>query len=148
VAEALTEKFLTEEEKKQIEALGGWDKLMETLKKRLEEQKKRHEGGNKMDRHRRHLALRRLRLQSRRHPHRPGQEPPRQGGEGLGQARIQEPRRQRRTRHAQHQGRAAPPAQIRARGRARPNSICPARSRRPRNKGYLDIKMRPSATTR
>jgi uncharacterized protein with von Willebrand factor type A (vWA) domain len=44
---ALTEKFLTEEEKKQIEALGGWDKLMETLKERLAEQKSRHEGGNK-----------------------------------------------------------------------------------------------------
>jgi uncharacterized protein with von Willebrand factor type A (vWA) domain len=44
---ALTEKFLTEEEKKQIESLGGWEKLMETLKQRLEEQKKRHEGGNK-----------------------------------------------------------------------------------------------------
>ena len=43
----LTQKFLTEEEKAQIEALGGWDKLMETLKQRLEEQKKRHEGGNK-----------------------------------------------------------------------------------------------------
>ncbi|MES1942771.1 von Willebrand factor A [Salinisphaera sp. PC39] len=38
---------LTEEQKKQIEAMGGWDKLMETLKKRLEEQKERHEGGNK-----------------------------------------------------------------------------------------------------
>src|ERR1700760_2392818 len=45
---ALTEKFLSEEEKKQIEALGGWEKLMETLKQRLEEQKKRHEGGSKM----------------------------------------------------------------------------------------------------
>jgi uncharacterized protein with von Willebrand factor type A (vWA) domain len=45
---ALTEKFLTEEEKTLIESLGGWDQLMETLKKRLEEQKKRHEGGNKM----------------------------------------------------------------------------------------------------
>jgi uncharacterized protein with von Willebrand factor type A (vWA) domain len=44
---ALTEKFLTEEEKAQIEALGGWDKLMETLKQRLEEQKERHEGGNR-----------------------------------------------------------------------------------------------------
>lgn len=43
----LTQKYLTEEEKKQIESLGGWDKLMETLKQRLEEQKKRHEGGNK-----------------------------------------------------------------------------------------------------
>ncbi|MBI1328884.1 MAG: VWA domain-containing protein [Alphaproteobacteria bacterium] len=45
---ALSEKFLTEEEKKEIEALGGWEKLMETLKERLEEQKKRHEGGSKM----------------------------------------------------------------------------------------------------
>ncbi len=45
---ALAEKFLTEEEKKQIEAIGGWEKLIETLKQRLEEQKKRHEGGNKM----------------------------------------------------------------------------------------------------
>ncbi len=45
---ALTEKFLSEEDKKLIESLGGWDRLMETLKQRLEEQKKRHEGGNKM----------------------------------------------------------------------------------------------------
>ena len=43
----VTEKFLTEEERAEIEALGGFEKLMETLKKRLEEQKKRHEGGNK-----------------------------------------------------------------------------------------------------
>jgi uncharacterized protein with von Willebrand factor type A (vWA) domain len=45
--QALTEKFLSDEEKAQIEALGGWDKLMETLKERLEEQKGRHQGGNK-----------------------------------------------------------------------------------------------------
>jgi uncharacterized protein len=38
---------LSDEEKAMIEALGGWDKLMETLKKRLEEQKGRHQGGNK-----------------------------------------------------------------------------------------------------
>ena len=44
---SLTEKFLTEEEKKEIEALGGWEKIMEELKKRLEEQEKRHEGGSK-----------------------------------------------------------------------------------------------------
>src|ERR1700743_2155906 len=43
----LAEKLLTEEEKKQIEALGGWEKIMETLKKRLEEQKERHQGENK-----------------------------------------------------------------------------------------------------
>jgi uncharacterized protein with von Willebrand factor type A (vWA) domain len=41
------EKFLTPEQKAEIEALGGFEKLMETLKKRLEEQKKRHQGGNK-----------------------------------------------------------------------------------------------------
>ena len=39
---------LSDEEKRQIEALGGWDKLMETLRKRLEEQHKRHQGGSKM----------------------------------------------------------------------------------------------------
>ncbi len=43
----VTEKYLTEEEKKEIEALGGWEKLMETLQERLKEQKERHEGGNK-----------------------------------------------------------------------------------------------------
>ncbi|MEM6627248.1 MAG: VWA domain-containing protein [Pseudomonadota bacterium] len=44
----VSEKYLTDEEKEMIESLGGWEKLMETLKERLEEQKKRHEGGNKM----------------------------------------------------------------------------------------------------
>ena len=44
---ALGERFLTEEEKAKIEALGGWDKIMEELKKRLEEQKGRHQGGSK-----------------------------------------------------------------------------------------------------
>ena len=43
----LAERLLSEEEKAQVEALGGWDKLMETLKKRLEEQKGRHQGGSK-----------------------------------------------------------------------------------------------------
>jgi hypothetical protein len=41
------ERNLSDEEKAKIEALGGWDKLIETLKKRLEEQKERHQGGNK-----------------------------------------------------------------------------------------------------
>ncbi len=40
-------KTLTEEEKAKIESLGGLEKLIETFKKRLEEQKERHEGGNK-----------------------------------------------------------------------------------------------------
>jgi uncharacterized protein with von Willebrand factor type A (vWA) domain len=43
----LAERFLTDEEKQQIQAMGGLDKLMETLKKRLEEQKERHQGGSK-----------------------------------------------------------------------------------------------------
>ncbi|WP_425086675.1 vWA domain-containing protein [Stappia sp.] len=43
----LAEKHLTEEEKAQIEALGGFEKLMETLKQRLKEQKDRHQGGSK-----------------------------------------------------------------------------------------------------
>jgi uncharacterized protein len=38
---------LSPEEKAMIESLGGWEKLMETLKKRLEEQKGRHQGGDK-----------------------------------------------------------------------------------------------------
>jgi uncharacterized protein len=45
--EKLSVREFSDEEKAQIEALGGWDKLMETLKKRLEEQKERHQGGNK-----------------------------------------------------------------------------------------------------
>ena len=44
---SVAEKFMSPEEMDQIEALGGWEKLMQTLKERLEEQKKRHEGGNK-----------------------------------------------------------------------------------------------------
>ncbi|MBK1635973.1 vWA domain-containing protein [Rhodovulum adriaticum] len=43
----LTEKHLSEEERAQIDALGGFDKLMEALKERLKEQKERHQGGNK-----------------------------------------------------------------------------------------------------
>ena len=43
----LTERHLTEEEKREIEALGGWEKLMETLRERLDEQKDRHQGGSK-----------------------------------------------------------------------------------------------------
>ena len=40
-------KNLSEEEKAEIESLGGLEKLIEEFKKRLEEQEKRHEGGNK-----------------------------------------------------------------------------------------------------
>ena len=44
---AVAEKFLTHEEMAAIEKLGSWDEIMDTLKQRLEEQKERHEGGNK-----------------------------------------------------------------------------------------------------
>jgi len=45
--EKMAEKHLSEQEKAEIEALGGFDKLMETLKDRLKEQQGRHQGGNK-----------------------------------------------------------------------------------------------------
>ncbi len=44
---AVAEKFLTKEQMEQIESLGDWDEIMETLKKRLEEQNEEHHGGNK-----------------------------------------------------------------------------------------------------
>ncbi len=43
----MAEKFLSEEEKAEIEKLGSFDKLMETLRERLREQEKRHQGGSK-----------------------------------------------------------------------------------------------------
>lgn len=43
----LAERHLTPEEMAAVQALGGFDKLMETLRQRLEDQKGRHQGGNK-----------------------------------------------------------------------------------------------------
>ncbi|HEX7931050.1 MAG TPA: VWA domain-containing protein [Sphingomicrobium sp.] len=43
----IAERYFSAEEMEQIKALGSWDEIMETLKKRLEEQEKRHSGGNK-----------------------------------------------------------------------------------------------------
>ncbi|EEX10514.1 VWA containing CoxE family protein [Ruegeria lacuscaerulensis ITI-1157] len=43
----MAEKHLSDEEKAEIEALGGFDKLMETLRERLKDQQGRHQGGNK-----------------------------------------------------------------------------------------------------
>ena len=43
----LAEKYLTEEERKEIEAIGGLDKLLELLRQRMREQKGRHQGGKK-----------------------------------------------------------------------------------------------------
>lgn len=44
---AVAEKYLSEEEMAKIKSLGDWDEIMDTLKKRLEEQKEEHHGGNK-----------------------------------------------------------------------------------------------------
>ncbi len=41
-----TEKLLSDEERAKIEALGGWEKIIQTLLERLRQQKERHEGGN------------------------------------------------------------------------------------------------------
>jgi uncharacterized protein with von Willebrand factor type A (vWA) domain len=43
----LAEKYLSEEERKEIEAVGGLDKLLELLRQRMREQKGRHQGGKK-----------------------------------------------------------------------------------------------------
>ena len=43
----VAELYLTPEQMAEIKSLGSWDEIMETLKKRLEEQKERHQGGNK-----------------------------------------------------------------------------------------------------
>jgi uncharacterized protein with von Willebrand factor type A (vWA) domain len=43
----VTERLFTEEERRKVEVLGGWDRLLETLRQRLAEQQERHQGGNK-----------------------------------------------------------------------------------------------------
>ena len=43
----MAELTLSEDEMAEIDKLGSWDEIMETLKKRLEEQDERHQGGNK-----------------------------------------------------------------------------------------------------
>jgi uncharacterized protein with von Willebrand factor type A (vWA) domain len=44
---AIAQKYLSPEEMEKIKALGSWEEIMETLKKRLEEQQGRHQGGSK-----------------------------------------------------------------------------------------------------
>ena len=132
----------------QIEKM-GWDELMETLKKRFEEQKERHEGGNKMIGTGGTSPVRRLRLQPAGHPHRPGQGPQQERGQGLGPAPVQGLRRHARARHAQHQDRAAPPAPLRPRrlGRgARPRRHDPRRP--PPTPAGSTSRWCPSGTTR
>jgi uncharacterized protein len=44
---AMNERLLSEEEKRQVAAMGGWDQLLESLRQRLAEQHERHQGGSK-----------------------------------------------------------------------------------------------------
>ena len=44
---AVAERYLSAEEMARVRSLGSWDEIMETLRKRLEEQKERHQGGSK-----------------------------------------------------------------------------------------------------
>jgi uncharacterized protein len=44
---SVAEKYLSQEEMEKIKALGDWEEIMKTLKERLEEQQKRHQGGSK-----------------------------------------------------------------------------------------------------
>lgn len=43
----MAELYLTPEEMEKVQSIGDWNKLMETLQERLNEQKERHQGGNK-----------------------------------------------------------------------------------------------------
>jgi hypothetical protein len=67
--------------------------------------------------------------------------PPRR--QGLGPARVPQPRRPHRARHAQHQARAAPPAPLRARGRADELDLPGTIDATARNAGLLDLQMVP-----
>ena len=138
----------TEEEKAKIEALGGWEKIMEELKKRLEEQKGRHQGGTKWigtggtspfgaDGY--NPAGVRIGQEESRH------------GRAI---KVWDKREYKdldddgRARHPQHQGRAAPPAQIRARGRRPTSSTSTAPSRAPRTRAISTSTCGPSGATR
>ena len=88
-----------------------------------------------MDRHGRHIAVRRAWLQPRGHPDRPGEEPQFPRRESVGPSRIQGSRRQRRTRHPQHQEFARTGA---------PDELdLDTTIKETANHGYLDVHMRP-----
>ena len=112
-------RLLSDEDRRKVEALGGWDKLMETFRQRLAEQKERHAGGSKwigtggtspFGAYGYNPEGIRIGQDGQRQPQR---------RQGLGRAQLPQPRRRRRAQHPQHQGRAAPAAPLRARRRAR-----------------------------
>ena len=111
----------TDDEKAEIEALGRLGEVDGDAEEAPRGAEGTASGRQQMDRHRRHFSVRRLRLQPGRRAHRPGRRAQPQRREGLGQARIRQSGRQGRTRHAQHQDRAAPAAALRAARRPRSN---------------------------
>jgi hypothetical protein len=136
---------LSPEEKAKIEKM-GWDELMETLKKRFEEQKEAPRRRQPHDRHRRHQPLWRQWLQPPGHPHRAGEKPQQECSEGVGPARLQGLRRHAGAGHAQHQGGPAPPAQVcprRPRRRARPGQHHPFHRGQRRLPGHQDAARAP-----
>ena len=104
-------------------------------------------GRQQVDRHRRHVALRRRRLQPRRRAHRPEDQPQQPRHQGVGQARVQGPRRQRSssapaTSRSRYAACASSPA------RARPtSSTSTAPSRAPRTRATSTSTCGPSGAT-
>ena len=145
----LTERLLSEEEKRRVEALGGWDKLLETLRQRLREQQGRHEGGNKWIGTAGTSPFGNQGFNPEGVRIGPGGLAPSARGQGLGGARLSQSRRRRRARHAQSQDGAAAPAPFRARRRAPKSSTSTAPST-PRRAmpGLLDLKLRARAAQR
>jgi hypothetical protein len=88
----LIERYLTPEERAELKAM-GFEKLMETLRQRLAEQKGPSSGRLQMDRHGRNFPFRRLWRESGGRADRPGQGPTRQSDESLGPPRLQGSRR-------------------------------------------------------
>jgi uncharacterized protein with von Willebrand factor type A (vWA) domain len=82
------EKNLSPEERAKIEKM-GWDELMETLKKRFEEQKERHEGGSKWIGTGGTSPFGAYGQKPAGHPHWPGQKPQQERRQGVGPARLQ-----------------------------------------------------------
>jgi uncharacterized protein with von Willebrand factor type A (vWA) domain len=126
----------------------GWDELMETLKKRLEEQKERHEGGSKWIGTGGTSPLRPWRLQPAGHPHR-GERQEQKRGQGVGAARLPRLRRHPGVGHAKHQGGAASAAQICPRRASRTNWTwtTPSAALRPTPAGSTSRCARSATTT-
>ena len=140
----LAEKLLTDEEKAQIEALGGWDKLMETLRQRLAEQKERHQGGSKWigTAGTSPFGAYGYNPEGVRIGQDESRAPPRR--QGLGQARVQGPRRRRSSSaRATSSSRCAGCAGSRAQGAATELDLPGTIRSTAHNAGWLDLKMVP-----